>query len=300
MAEPKWYYAVHRTDFGDYTVSPIPGVYTTWEQCKKEVTGHNNCKYKKFRTLTESKYFVKSGKFQDNKDKVNKPVAAAKKGKEKNSKPKAPVKDRSANGVNGANDDGDEDDLSDLSDNEDHKTHRIDLDKFKFIPDPVIEVWTDGSSLGNGQKGCKAGYGVFFGQNDPRNMSKPVQKDPSNNRAELLAIKKALEYLAHELAGKESTIQIKIYTDSEYSINCVTHWVNGWIKNGWKTKSGSDVKNKKLIQNIQTLRKQLQVEFIHVRAHKKAPPDRASKAYKMWYGNFMADYLAVEGAKKSK
>lgn len=32
----------------------------------------------------------------------------------------------------------------------------------------VARVYTDGSSLGNGQKGAMAGVGVFFGVNDPR------------------------------------------------------------------------------------------------------------------------------------
>jgi len=286
MAEPKWYYAVHRIDTGDYTTSPIPGVYTNWKECEKEVTGYSNCRYKKFRTLTEAKYYVRSGKYQK---KQQVPAAKATANNKKAVQPQPTV-----------NDLNDLSDLSDLSDNDDHTTVRINLNKFEFIPDPIIEVWTDGSSLNNGQENCKAGYGVFFGQDDPRNMSGPVKKNPSNNRAELLAIKKAIEYLSHELDGKESTVQIKIYTDSEYSINCVTHWVNGWIRNNWKKKDGSDVKNQKLIKNIQTLRKKLRVEFIHVRAHKKAPTDRASKAYKLWYGNFMADYLANEGAAAKK
>ena len=35
-----------------------------------------------------------------------------------------------------------------------------------------------------------------------------------------------------------------IYTDSQYVMNGATKWIKGWQKKGWKTASGSDVKNK--------------------------------------------------------
>jgi ribonuclease HI len=31
-----------------------------------------------------------------------------------------------------------------------------------------LKVWTDGSSINNGQDGAKAGIGVYWGENDPR------------------------------------------------------------------------------------------------------------------------------------
>ena len=38
--------------------------------------------------------------------------------------------------------------------------------------------------------------------------------------------------------------RVIIYTDSQYSINCITKWVNNWIKNDWKDKHNKLVKNK--------------------------------------------------------
>jgi ribonuclease HI len=37
-----------------------------------------------------------------------------------------------------------------------------------------LHIWTDGSSLGNGQKGAAAGVGVYFGPNDPKYAPLPT------------------------------------------------------------------------------------------------------------------------------
>jgi hypothetical protein len=36
------------------------------------------------------------------------------------------------------------------------------------VPSKAIEVWTDGSCLGNGKQGSRAAYAVYFGPGDPR------------------------------------------------------------------------------------------------------------------------------------
>jgi hypothetical protein len=50
---------------------------------------------------------------------------------------------------------------------------------------PRTIIYTDGSTLGNGQPGARSGIGVFFGVNDPRNLSAPVDSI-TNQRSELL------------------------------------------------------------------------------------------------------------------
>ena len=263
------FYAIHRNDKGDKTNSPIPGVYNSWTKCEKEVSGRSNCKFKKFNNLTDAQHFVKTGKVKEKV--VNKKVKST---KEKSNKR---VLDK------------------DLY----HEAVTVNLSTFDFKGLEFIEVWTDGSGLGNGKKGCRAGYGVFFSLNDPRNVSKPVKKNPNNQRAEMLAIKKAISILLKQYKEKKDKPIIRIYTDSEYSINCVSHWYKNWERNNWKTKKGTEVKHSKVIKKIIEMRKEIPVEFIHVRSHKSAPTDRYSQKYKIWYGNFMADKLAVDGAKKS-
>lgn len=51
---------------------------------------------------------------------------------------------------------------------------------------PPLHVWTDGACAGNGQIGSKAGVGVYFGPQDPRNVSRPLDGErQTNQRAEM-------------------------------------------------------------------------------------------------------------------
>ncbi|CZR53792.1 related to ribonuclease H1 [Phialocephala subalpina] len=144
-------------------------------------------------------------------------------------------------------------------------------------------VYTDGSSLGNGQKGSAAGVGVYFGDLDPRNVSEPLEGMPqTNNRAELTGILRALE-----LAPKDRDLEI--ITDSNYSINCVTIWYDSWERKQWKTSAGKAVENQDLIKSIKALIRErdgldLVTIFTWIKGHDNDP------------GNEAADRLAVAGA----
>ncbi|KAI1418150.1 RnaseH-domain-containing protein [Hypoxylon sp. FL1857] len=147
----------------------------------------------------------------------------------------------------------------------------------------VQHVYTDGSSLSNGRAGAIAGVGVWFGHGDRRNVSERLQGDiQTNQRAELTAILRALQKVP---VGEK----IRIFSDSKYSISCVTEWYVNWQKNGWKTQSGP-VKNKDLIEAI--------------RAKIDERTKAGTKTYFQWVkghaadaGNVAADDLAVRGAK---
>src|SRR5699024_4724973 len=43
---------------------------------------------------------------------------------------------------------------------------------------------------------------------------------------------------------------LMIESDSQYAIKCATEWLPGWKRKGWKTASGSPVKNVELIRAI--------------------------------------------------
>lgn len=88
----------------------------------------------------------------------------------------------------------------------------------------------------------------------------PDLTDPTNNRAELTAIKMILQ------DGLSNNISI-IFSDSEYSINSITVWYKNWQRNGWKTTTGGDVKNKDLIEEILQLKTNKNINFQHIRAH---------------------------------
>jgi ribonuclease HI len=148
----------------------------------------------------------------------------------------------------------------------------------------VLKIYTDGSSLANGKKGARAGLGVFFGTNDPRNLSERLIGEPqTNQRAELMAILRALE-----VAPLEQTVQI--FSDSQYSINCVTQWAGNWERKGWKTATGVSVKNQDIIRGVL--------------AKMKERSNAGTNTFYQWVkghstdrGNQAADMLAVAGAK---
>lgn len=151
-----------------------------------------------------------------------------------------------------------------------------------------IIVFTDGSFYKNNQGQEKCGYGIFFPNNELKNISRPFTHSPlTNQRAELYAIFKAIYYIIKNLNVKI----IKIYTDSEYSIKSLTIWIKNWKKNNWKTANGKDVKNVDIIKNIDKLIKNFEgmVVFEHVRSHTGNLDDISR-----W--NDKADELAKEGA----
>jgi len=145
-------------------------------------------------------------------------------------------------------------------------------------------VFCDGAS----NQRTKASFGVFFKDGDDRNIGKVLNIDnPTNNKAELYGIWASLKLT-------DSDVPLIIYSDSRYSINCLTKWYKNWMKNGWKTAKGDDVLNKRLIQKILKLLDNRNVQFTHVNAHRKPPTNKHSLEYKLWYGNKMADQLATE------
>ena len=93
-----------------------------------------------------------------------------------------------------------------------------------------IIIYTDGACSGNGSKSAKAGIGIHFSKRNKikfDDVSEPLlestENKVTNQRAELYAILKALRIT------KEVTNHIIIYTDSEYSINCVVRWFASWV-----------------------------------------------------------------------
>lgn len=129
-----------------------------------------------------------------------------------------------------------------------------------------IKVFTDGSCINNGNINAKAGYGIYFPNNEIENISKPFVIRPiTNQRAELYAIYQALVNIVENI----KFTNITIYTDSLYSIKCLTQWVKAWEKNNWKTTNNKPVKNLDIIKPINSILKEhgKNVTLIHVRSH---------------------------------
>ena len=248
------FYAVARGKDG-------PAVYTEWTDVQAQISNFQNPRYKKFTSEADALEWIAENK--DGSMKVNAPsteetesAMVEEVGEEVDGPPRKRAKTGTKDGK---------------STSESGVGH--------------MEVWTDGSSLGNGKHGAQAGLGVFFGVNDPRNVSERVPGPrQTNQRGELLAIQRALEIVPVDH-------DVTISTDSKYSIDCCTKWFRSWIKNGWKTSTSKDVNNKDIIQTI--------LDLIQKRESQK------SKTHLLWVkghaadvGNNAADKLAVAGARK--
>ena len=86
-------------------------------------------------------------------------------------------------------------------------------------------------------------------------------KETTNNIMELTAILEALKALKTEC-------EVELYSDSAYSVNAFNQgWIYNWIKKGWKTADGKEVKNKEIWQEIYGLTKKHKVNFNKVKGH---------------------------------
>ena len=128
-----------------------------------------------------------------------------------------------------------------------------------FIPD--YYVYTDGACSNNGKINAKAGSGIFFGENDIRNMSKRVEGKQTNNVAELTAIIDTYNIIENDiLSGKK----ILIFTDSKYVLRCVSTFGKKCCKTGWNV----DIPNKELVRTAYDMyHNKSNVKFLYVKAH---------------------------------
>ena len=119
-------------------------------------------------------------------------------------------------------------------------------------------AFTDGAAKGNPGPG---GYGaVLYFDNTVIELG-AGKKLTTNNEMELRAVVEVLKALP---ADKK---EIEIYTDSKYVVEGATGWIFGWMKNGWQTKSGSDVLHKEIWQELISLLQNVTIDWHKVPGH---------------------------------
>jgi ribonuclease HI len=97
----------------------------------------------------------------------------------------------------------------------------------------MLTIYTDGASRGNPGRG---GYGAILQWGGKEKELSEGYRLTTNNRMELLAVIKALEALTRD------SIDIQVYTDSEYVVNSIEKgWVFGWEKKGFAGKKNVDL-----------------------------------------------------------
>lgn len=113
-------------------------------------------------------------------------------------------------------------------------------------------LWTDGSASPNPGPG---GFAVI-------ENGKPVvlgrEEETTNIRMEGLAMIAAIKY-----AGEEGC---EIHSDSEFWINVLTKWAEGWEAKGWR-KSRGQIMNLDIVQELYELYKKNNVRLVWTRGH---------------------------------
>jgi ribonuclease HI len=157
----------------------------------------------------------------------------------------------------------------------------------------MASIFCDGACSANGTKAARAGWAWAYWPGaairEPAHSGSGVPVAPATNqRAELTAILEALRWW-RDLDGRSMTL----YTDSMYSINCMTTWGPGWKRKGWKRAGGEPLQNLDLIVPMVDLWATEAASrgwrIQHVRGHQSGSSPEA-------WGNNWVDRLAVVAA----
>ena len=146
----------------------------------------------------------------------------------------------------------------------------------------IFEIYCDGACSGNpGLAG--SGVAIYQNEENPTLLYGDFVELGTNNIAELNALFKAMQ-IAEE-SNNENIIPI--FTDSKYSIDCISTWAYSWKKNGW-SKKGGEIKNLDLIIKSHTLFEKIKskIKLEYVKGHSGI------------IGNELADRMAINAIKQ--
>ena len=131
-----------------------------------------------------------------------------------------------------------------------------------------VKIYTDGAARGNPDG--PGGYGTVLeyvdskGELHTKEISQGYQRT-TNNRMELMAVIAGLEAL-------NRPCEVELYSDSKYVVDAFNqHWIDGWIKKGWKRGKNEPVKNIDLWKRLLIAKEPHHVTFIWVKGHDGHP-----------------------------
>ncbi|MCI6121207.1 MAG: ribonuclease HI [Lachnospiraceae bacterium] len=131
-----------------------------------------------------------------------------------------------------------------------------------------VKIYTDGAARGNPDG--PGGYGTVLeyvdskGELHTKEISQGYQRT-TNNRMELMAVIAGLEAL-------NRSCEVELYSDSKYVVDAFNqHWIDGWMKKGWKRGKNEPVKNVDLWKRLLKAKEPHHVTFIWVKGHDGHP-----------------------------
>lgn len=144
-----------------------------------------------------------------------------------------------------------------------------------------VTIYTDGSARGNPDG--PGGFGTVIHYVDKQGSLHVKEisggyKRTTNNRMELMAAIAGLEAL-------NRPCEVELYSDSKYLVDAFNqHWIDSWLKKGWKRGKNEDVKNVDLWKRLLKAKEPHQVLFHWVKGHAGHPE------------NERCDFLATSAA----
>lgn len=136
----------------------------------------------------------------------------------------------------------------------------------------MIDIFTDGGCSGNPGPG---GWAFIAIQNGQRYGTSGAEAYTTNNKMELTAVIRALEWFIH---ARQTGEKARVCTDSQYVQQGITKWIFSWKKNGWKTSDKKPVKNQELWQTLGKLSADIQPQWVWIKGHAGNPHNEACDA----------------------
>lgn len=131
-----------------------------------------------------------------------------------------------------------------------------------------VTLYTDGAARGNPDG--PGGYGAVLEYVDKNGMlhTKELSQGyvkTTNNRMELMAVITGLEAL-------NRACEVDVYSDSKYVVDAFNqHWIDSWLKKGWKRGKNEPVKNIDLWKRLLAVKEKHTVIFHWVKGHDGHP-----------------------------
>lgn len=128
----------------------------------------------------------------------------------------------------------------------------------------LVKIYTDGAARGNPDG--PGGYGTILSYTDSKGVTHEREysagyKKTTNNRMELMAAIIGFEAL-------NRPCDVELYSDSKYLTDAFNqHWIDGWIKKGWKRGKNEPVKNTDLWKRLLKAVEPHKVTYIWVKGH---------------------------------
>ncbi len=222
------------------------GIFTSWDECQKQVTGYAGAQFKGFTDVREALAWLNGGHTRATLP--DRQTASTGRSTAHGTSPYARRHTVSAGAA-----------ASRTSDSHTAAATTLSDDAQDYV------IFTDGSCLRN--PNGPGGWAAVVRCVATGEVTELSGGDPgtTNNRMELTAAIKGLSF-------PPAPAKIALYTDSQYLKNGFTrHWVAAWKRRGWRKADGSPVLNQPLWQQLDELFSRHQVTFHWVKGHAGNP-----------------------------